>query len=328
MPIATGSPPPGGEGAAAAVPADTRPGIAPSDPLERAIRVSFASAVSRIQEVETFARAGTVEGIHRIRTSCRRLRSELRAYRRFLDPEWADPIQADLKWLAGLLGGVRDLDVLTDRLRKAAGLEDAAGRPELAPLFEDLAARHATASRELQAGLRDSRYRGLLASLKAAALEARLNGEASTPCGEAMPPLVARSWRRLRSAAAGLEPDDPDAAFHEVRKRAKQARYTAELVSSILGRGRARQARRFIRQTTRIQDVLGEHQDAVVAADELEKILGQHRDDKAFTRAGRDLLEGQLRAARRARATFFDAWDSLDHKKLRRWFKSRVKVRG
>jgi CHAD domain-containing protein len=62
---------------------------------------------------------------------------------------------------------------------------------------------------------------------------------------------------------AGHTPPGPprELAYHEARKAAKRARYAGEAVSPALGRG----ARRFTRQMKKIQSVLGDHQDAVVA---------------------------------------------------------------
>ena len=82
--------------------------------------------------------------------------------------------------------------------------------------------------------------------------------------------MAAAAWRRLKKQGRGLRPSDPDAEFHELRKRAKRARYTAELIAPIMGRRAARAAGGFIRLLTQVQDTLGEHQDAVVAADEIE----------------------------------------------------------
>ena len=54
------------------------------------------------------------EGVHQLRVSARRLRSELQAMRRVLprDP-WRD-LSDDLKWMGTVLGRLRDLDVLAD----------------------------------------------------------------------------------------------------------------------------------------------------------------------------------------------------------------------
>jgi len=57
-------------------------------------------------------------------------------------------------------------------------------------------------------------------------------------------------------AALGSEPADEE--LHELRKTAKQARYAAELAE----RSRGGTASRYIAAAKRLQDVLGEHQDA------------------------------------------------------------------
>jgi CHAD domain-containing protein len=140
--------------------------------------------------------------------------------------------------------------------------------------------------------------------------------------------MAAGAWRRLRKCVGSLRPGDPDEAFHEVRKRAKRARYTAEMVAPVLSGAAAKGARRFIRGATRIQDVLGEHQDAVVAGRELESLIEREPDNAPFTEAALRLLDGQADAARAAREEFFDAWDKLDRKKSRRWLKVAAKVRS
>ncbi|MHB1561050.1 MAG: CHAD domain-containing protein, partial [Isosphaeraceae bacterium] len=84
------------------------PRIRPRDPVSKAVLAAFETALSRIRATDAAARRGDVEGIHRLRTTTRRLRSELRAFRDLLAPEWAGPIEAELKWLAGLLGDVGD----------------------------------------------------------------------------------------------------------------------------------------------------------------------------------------------------------------------------
>jgi CHAD domain-containing protein len=302
--------------------------LKPRDPVARAVLTSLETALSRIRGTEAAARRGEAEGIHRLRTTTRRLRSELRAFRDLLDPEWIGSLEGEMKWLAGLLGDVRDLDVLTARFHKAAAAEDGSEPPELAPLFDDLAARHVRASRELRRALKEERYRNLLAAFQHAIDHPSLAASICTPCRTALPPLAARAWRRLKKCGGSLRPSDPDEAFHEVRKRAKRARYTAEMVAPVLFGAAAKGARRFIRGTTRIQDVLGEHQDAVVAGRELDTLIERHADNPSFTLAARRLLDGQARAARDAREEFFGTWDKLDRKKSRRWLKTASKARS
>ena len=167
-----------------------------------------------------------------------------------------------------------------------------------------------------------------LDTLKEAAERPPLQDAAGVSCRESLPPAAAAAWRRLKKAARGLRPSDPDERFHEVRKRAKRARYTAELIAPVLGRRGARAARRFIRLTTQIQDTLGEHQDAIVAAQEIQRVLAGHADDPAFVQAAEDLIEAERKAARAARAGVFKILEKLDREKSRRWMKTRPKAKA
>jgi CHAD domain-containing protein len=80
-----------------------------------------------------------------------------------------------------------------------------------------------------------------------------------------LPPAVARAYRRTRRRVRRARNAAPGAAtaaaWHDVRKAAKGARYAAEAVAPVLGT----EAGRFARQMKKVQSVLGEHQDTVVA---------------------------------------------------------------
>jgi CHAD domain-containing protein len=73
--------------------------------------------------------------------------------------------------------------------------------------------------------------------------------------------LVDKPRRRFRKHVRALGDDARDVDLHEARKRAKQARYAFELVEPILGKRAAKSATRF----EAVQELLGDHQDAVVA---------------------------------------------------------------
>lgn len=303
------------------------PKVKPGDPVGRAVKAAFEGAVLRIGECDSEARRGDSDGIHRLRTSTRRLRSELRAFRDLVEPKWRVPLEKELKWLADLLGAVRDLDVLSARLQKAAANELGNGAEAIEPLFRSLAARHQIAAQALETGLKSPRYRHLLMLLEQAIQEPQLRDEASEPCRNVLPALAAAAWRRFKKAARSVEPSDPDAEFHELRKRAKRARYTAELIAPIIGSAKDPSASRFIRQITQVQDTLGEHQDAVVASAEIERCIAENSADTCLVEAAGRLLAGQREAGRAAKAAFFKVWDKLDRKKSTRWLKNCPKAR-
>jgi CHAD domain-containing protein len=281
------------------------------------VRLALAKGLQRLLEYDPGARRGAAEGVHRMRTAARRLRSELRLYRDLLDGDWSEPIVQDLQWLGRSLGAVRDADVLRDRLRESAG--ELLG--DLGPLFQTLDQRHRAAATDLRETLESQRYHQLLDRLSQVSEDPCLGENACEPCARTLPPLVGKSWKRLRELGRAVDLSDSDEEYHTVRKRAKRARYCAESVAPALDSDCASAARRFARRANRVQDVLGEHQDATVACKEIARIAAEDPGDAAFPLAAGRLLERQAIAARAARTEFFKAWQRLDRKKNRRWTK-------
>jgi CHAD domain-containing protein len=220
---------------------------------------------------------------------------------------------------------VRDLDILLSRLRESSLEFERPDfeRPALSPLLKGLAGRRERAAKGVSDALLGERYRAFLAALERAAEHPPLEKSASEACRFALPPAAKAAWHRLRKAARDLSPDDPDEKFHEARKRAKSARYTTEMIAPLLGRRAARGSNQFIRLTARVQDALGEHQDALITVAELEGAHALHADDSVLVERVGLLLEDQRKRARAARARFFKIWSQLDRKKLRRWMKPR-----
>jgi CHAD domain-containing protein len=309
--------------------------IKPDQPAALLVRAAFQAAVSRIRTADPEARHGEPEGVHHLRTATRRLRSELRAMRSLVEADWRKGIEVELKWLAGLLGGVRDLDILARRLRNNEAprtqhtADDRSAVPDepggqLDSLFESLRARHRCNSQRLRKALQGDRYRRLITSLEASREQPALTSRAAKPCRKVLPSLAVETWKKLRKDARKLDRSDPDTAFHEVRKLAKRARYTAELIAPALGPDSPEQAERFIKLATQLQDVLGEHQDAIVACAELERFLAEEVSDPASKCQVRTMIRQQHGCSDRSRDGFFEIWDKLDRKKSLRWMRPRA----
>jgi CHAD domain-containing protein len=292
--------------------------VSPDDSAEAAVRFVLADGVHWFRVNDVKAREGDVEGVHHLRTTTRRLRSALSLFRRLTDPDWSDAIATELKWLASLLGAVRDLDVKTDRIRQSAAQAEESEAIE--PLIAALDTKRSQTALALSEALHGDRYQRLTEALALESIAVRDDDALAEPCRSALPRLVDRSWRGLRRLGQALTPSDPDEDFHDVRKRAKEARYAAEAVTVALDPDVARSAEAFARKIKGVQEVLGLHQDAVVAAEEVRTAAGL-QDDPRFSFAAGRLYEREQTVATESRADFFVRWRALDRKKLRRWLK-------
>jgi CHAD domain-containing protein len=160
--------------------------------------------------------------------------------------------------------------------------------------------------------MRSARYLDLLERLFAAARAVPSYDDSANlelDVGE----LAVRPWKQLRKAVRALDDDPPDAELHAVRIRAKRARYAAEAVAPVVGKG----AKRFASAVADLQDVLGEHQDAVVAGQWLRNHLPVGDDQAVFVAGELAALEDA--AAQASRDDWPDAWAQARRRRLRRW---------
>ena len=125
--------------------------------------------------------------------------------------------------------------------------------------------------------------------------------------------LIRRPWRRLKRAARALRKHSPDPQWHAVRIRAKQCRYAAEAVAPVYGP----QARRFAASVAAVQDILGDHQDTVVAEAWLRNAGAGV--SPACIAAGELIAAERLERAR-LRSRWPKVWKRASAKKLRRWW--------
>jgi CHAD domain-containing protein len=177
--------------------------------------------------------------------------------------ETLKPLGDELKWLAGVLGPARDLDVLLERLR--AGIAtlgpDAPAAETMIAMLED--EREQLHDAVLDA-LADERYLRLLDTFAASVASLP---ELDAPRG--LRPLAAAELRKLVKAGRKLDDDPADDDLHALRIHAKRARYAAELAA--IGHG-SKAFTRYLDALKALQDVIGEHQDAVVAESKLRSI--------------------------------------------------------
>ncbi|WP_238013013.1 CHAD domain-containing protein [Dactylosporangium sp. AC04546] len=306
---------------------------APLPPKARAGEVvteAIRRGVARIAGYDAFARLRETmpngdTPVHQMRVGTRRLRSDLQTFQALLDPVWTGTLRVELSWLAEALGGARDIEVLRDRLRQTAASDPLAPLDEAAVARIDaaLAERHEEALAVLDEALHDPRYVLLLDALVEAAATPRFTALASERAADVLPGIVRRPWRRLvvgGGAAPGageLTPDLPDDEWHEVRKRAKRARYAADAVSGVVGEDAVLLAKAI----ARAQGVLGEHQDAAIAAETWLDIAAADPGDHAMAVTAGRLAERERAAVTRSRAAFPAVWAAVIEEKNIAWLR-------
>jgi CHAD domain-containing protein len=249
------------------------------------------------------------EDLHQLRVATRRLRAFLRAGRPLLDAEWAEALRAELAWLGGALGPVRDLDVLVEHLHSDATTLPPAEQKALEGLFAALDAERERDREAMIEAIRSERYLRLLDALESAAGAPMLVASDVT-----LAAVAAAEFRKLEKAVKALPPDPTDDELHGVRIRGKRARYAAELATPVVGKP----ALRFVERAKAFQDLVGAHQDAVVAEARIREVLGRARGARAGFAGGR-LVERQRARRAAARASFPDAWAALRKAGRKAW---------
>lgn len=276
--------------------AETRAG---NDQAGDALLAYLAAQVDSLLLHDPSARLGDVEGVHRMRVATRRIRSVLATSADVFDRARVGPLRGELRWLAAVLGDVRDLDVLTAHLADAADFAQAA----------------TDARQHLNDALGSPRYFALLDALDALHANPPLGPAATRPAATELHRAVRRAWRRLerRHAALAAAPDATtrDAALHELRKAAKRVRYATEPAKDVGDAADRRTARRAGKAALRFQTVLGEHQDAVGARERLRALALTGTPERAFELGV--LYGAEERRAEKARKRFVKAWAHRPH---------------
>ena len=275
---------------------------------------AITSSVCRILHHDPGARLGDdPEDVHQARVGTRRLRSDLRTFGPILDEAWLTPLRDDLRWLAGLLGAVRDADVLDDRLRRQAGRLTERSAQALAPVFVQLSRERDDARALLLSAMTSPRYVALLDELVLAARAPRFAPGAQRPARKVVPKLVAGPWKKLRAQLRRLPSDPSSEDLHQVRIRTKRVRYAAEAAVPLVGKW----AGRLAQALAGLQTVLGDHQDAVVAERWLRRSTAPA--DPGAQEAVEALIAMQRGEAQDCQSRWRPAWERASAKRLRTW---------
>lgn len=229
------------------------------------------------------------EELHDMRVASRRARSAIQIFPEVL-PVGADRFKDELKWIAGELGEVRDLDVQLEQLAGWISGSEPEDREPLSELSAAIEERRDRARHQMLRALNSRRYARFVTAFSGFLRQGPNPGNepAHRPVTEAAPQKLRGLYRKVHKAGNKIEPDSPAEQYHKLRIRCKRLRYAAEFLRGIY-RGPAED---FIKALKGLQDVLGDHQDAQVAITHLRE-LATASDDRADPRRGHHRLPPQ-----------------------------------
>ncbi len=252
-----------------------QPPLTSSAPAGQVVLAYLRTQAEMLKSLDPMVRRDEPDSVHKMRVATRRLRSTLRSFGHIVRSGDTERLAVELKWLGTVLGEARDAEVLAAHLQESlrrTPAEQVIG-PVQARVQGHFASVRADARTAILAALGSQRYFSLLDELDRLLAEPPLTPQAEKLAADVLPVAVRRArrqtsrrMRRARHAAAG---PPRNTALHQARKAAKRARYASEAMAPVIGK----KARRFAKQMKKVQSVLGEHQDAVIAR-QVERELG------------------------------------------------------
>jgi CHAD domain-containing protein len=236
--------------------------LLPEDDLARAARKVLARQAYKMEaNLEGTRLDLDPEFLHDLRVATRRSRFALRLLREWFGPERCEPQRDELRWIGGLLGTVRDLDVFIERLEHDLARAEA-DPAAVAKVLRLLHRKRDAARRELLPALDSPRFAAIVDAMRGltpdpdamaeaarrhaaerAAREARAEREAESAEEDAAA-AVASAVAEAGEAGAGAA-DAPDAI------EAAEIPLAAEIAPLLV----ARAARRVLRWEKRLEGV-------------------------------------------------------------------------
>lgn len=288
-------------------PTDAPPKAAP---IRQYIRHYLVQQVEALRTHDPGTRlGGEPEDLHQMRVATRRLRAVLRSAHRLLNPEWADPLVSGLTWLGQLFGFARDLDVQVAYFQQEAAQLGARDRKPLERFVVRLQEEQRKAQRILVGEMKSARYVSFLSRLRQAVHEPVM---AESDC--ALEDIAARQFKKLSKEVRRLPKSPSNADLHRVRIKTKRARYAAELAELSVGTSAAK----FAKTARKFQDVLGRHQDAVLAERYVREFVARLPGERTAFIGG--LLVARAHQQREeVRDLFRSAWRRLKRRGKKVW---------
>lgn len=242
-------------------------GLSPDMSVDAGIKTILGSCLQHaLSNVRGILEGDDPEYVHQMRVGLRRFRSACKLFSSWL--ELPPHIESELEWIGGLLGSVRDLEVLTlstlPEIRRNMADEDG---------LQGLLARSGAAAAEHRAALRRALHSPRFGQWMVALLEwidfrrwndgldEKASRQLQKPLKRFARKAVARGHERIEKRGKRIDPQDT-ARVHRLRIACKRQRYAVEFFYDF---ERKKNARSYLKRVTGLQDLIGARVDLAVA---------------------------------------------------------------
>lgn len=306
----------------------TAPQLAPLE-VDASMHVSEV-ALARLRKLftgwfanEPGARLGDdPERLHDLRTAMRRIDATIGLFAAYLPPTLVRSRQR-IKSLIRAFGSVRDVDVQLARLAKFSRELSKSDRDAIEPLVRHLESQRAKARSQMLKDLDSSSTRRWLEEFMTMLAQPSSSPESRSDALAAVvvPDLIERRFRRLSKSYRRLTDTSSIEEYHACRGRAKKLRYAIEAVGPLYGKA----AQQMVRKIRRLQNELGNQQDAHVTESRLLALAsGPSADVRTLFLMGR-LAEQCAAVNANARRRLGRGWRKV---RGRRWKELRSQMRA
>lgn len=215
---------------------------------------------------------GNVEAVHQMRVTTRRLRAVLRIIAPLMKGNERKAFRRDFRWLAGLLGAIRDHDVFLEWVAEYHEVAPGVHRPALDRLSAEVCVTRAKKQESLVRALAGGRHRDFVTNFREFLTHAELHlPEAAQETVSRAILRIQRDTRRAQKILQSLKKTTPSPHdLHRLRIHFKRLRYMLDFISLILPPDQARHWKKQTRYFARLQSLLGELHDRDVFIARLE----------------------------------------------------------
>lgn len=248
------------------------------------------------------------EFLHDFRIAIRRTRSLMSLLRKVLPREQLHFFETEFKWLGGVTGPVRDIDVYLLRKQSYLGLLPKSLRGGLTLFFEQLASQRSDELSLLRKHLSSERYLDLMEKWRIFLTDP--NSELfkeirKKPCLSLVNKIISKRFDRFITDGDQISDKTDDEQLHKLRIKGKKFRYLLEFFRSFYG---GREIDLFLKHMKKVQDNLGDFNDLsvqiAVLNEKLERLKARNKQTILLAAALGSLITRLKQEHRQVRGKF------------------------